>query len=130
MAKFIGNHGPYYRRGQTPAGVGVANIGPIIGSWGQVAGKSGEIVPVTVDQVIYDQVRIGIFVQASAAVTIRYSLDNIALAGSNDPDVRDNAQWTANQSLTAGDIVQVDPIIFTVAEITFGADAIVTFYAR
>lgn len=131
MAILIGNHGPYTRRhGNGPAGVGTQNVGPIIGAWEQVAGKSGDVIPVNVDQVAYQQMKIGTFIQSSAAVTIKYSLDGIALAGSADPQIRANATWTAAQSVAAGAIVQSEAVLFTVAEITFGADGIVSFYSR
>lgn len=131
MAKLIGNHGWYTRRqGNGPGGVGVQNLGPVIGSWEQATGQVGEVLPVTINQVAYQPLRVGIYVQASAAVSIRYSLDNIALAGSEDPVVRANATWTAPQTLAAGEIVKTTADVFTVAEITFTAAGVVSFHAR
>lgn len=131
MAKFIGNHGWYTRRhGNGPGGVGAQNIGPVIGAWEQVSGQAGEIVPVTINLLAYEPLRLGVYVQSSAAATIRYSLDNIALAGSMDPDIRADATWTAPQTLTAGEIVRTDADVFIVAELTFTAAGIVSFHAR
>lgn len=133
MAKIIGNHGAYQRRPGSnfaSSGVGIQAVGPIVGAWSQIAGKAGDVVPVTVNMAAYIPVKIGIFVQSSAAATVRYSLDNVALAGDADPLVRENATWSDSQTLSAGDIVEVTPRVFTVAEVSFTADGIVTFYAR
>lgn len=131
MATLLGNHGAYYgRQDQGAGGVGIRQVGPVIGSYAQAIGQAGEVFPVTVAQVVTSDIKIGVFVQASAAVSIRYSLSNIAEAGSMDPAVRAGAVWSAAQTLAAGEIVPVMPIMFTVAEITFTNSASVAFYAR
>lgn len=131
MATLLGNHGPYSRRTNAPQGVGAQMVGPIVGCHTQIAGKAGEVYAVSVNQVAYlPNVRLGIYMQSSAAVSIRYSLDGVETAGSEDPDVRAVATWSAAQALTAGTIVKPTPEAFVVAEITFTADAIVSFYAR
>jgi choline-glycine betaine transporter len=131
MAKIIGNHGPYQKGGNFQiAGNGIANVGPIKGGWVQVVGQTGDVVPVTADALAALTLYFGVYVQSSAAASIIYSMDNIALAGNNDPNVRAAATWTAAQTLTAGTIVATTAPLWTVAQVTFTAAGTVTFYAR
>lgn len=130
MAKFIANRGNAYR--DTTGGMGTSQrIGPIPGGWVQVIGQAGEVIPVTANDISYKDFQgQGTYVQASAGVSIRYSLSPLAQSGSTDPIIRGGAVWTTPQTLAPTEIVETEAHLWVTAEITFTAAASVAFMAR
>lgn len=131
MATFIANRGNAFRDAAPGSVGGGGRIGPIPGGWVQIIGQAGEVVPVTANDLSYrDFQGQGTYVQASAAVSIRYSLSPISQSGSTDPAIRSGAVWSAPQTLTAGDVVKTTADMWVTAEITFTSAASVAFMAR
>jgi len=113
--------------GRTPIrGVG-KDFYPLDGSWVTVVGKAGDVKYIGINQILRQSIEVGIYVQSSAAATVAYTLDHPAT--STDPRSAADANWTADQSLTAGEIVQTDAPVFAAVSVTFTADGFVTFYA-
>lgn len=127
-AKIIGNHG-YYNRGGI-SGVGVEEIGPLVGQLTTVVADSASVIALSVAQVATSTYQMGICVQSDVAATIKYSLSNPALAASQDPDVRAQAIWTTAQTITPNAIDIVTPLFFTAMEITFPSAGFLYVYAR
>lgn len=131
MAQLIANRGAAYRD-HGPKSVGGPRLfGPIPGAWVMAIGQAGEVFPVTANDLGYKDFQgQGTFVQASAGVSIRYSMSPIAQSGSLDPIVRDGAVWTAPQTIPANSIEETDAKLWVSAEITFTAAGSVAFMAR
>ena len=132
MAQVIGNIQPTMKSGVATTsavrGVGTVNWAPVQGSWTQVAGKSGEVVRLSVNQA-QPGGGPGIAMQASIGVSLRFSLSNPGIA--TDPELYADASWTAVETLTAGAIVSGNGgLPFTAVEITFSGNGIFAIYSR
>lgn len=131
MATFIANRGGAYRDSAPGSLGGGRRIGPIPGGWVQVIGQAGEVVPVTANDLSYKDFQgQGTWVQASAGVSIRYSLSPMGQSGSTDPKIRAGAVWTSPQTVAANEIVETQAQLWVTAEVTFTAAASVAFMAR
>jgi hypothetical protein len=132
MARFIANRGNAYRDPAGANGIGTGKmLGPVPGGWVQVVGQEGDIVPVTSNDMAFrDFQGLGMFVQSDVAVSIRYSLSQLAQCGSEDATIRDSAMWTAAQTTTPGDIAPTAAGIWVCAEVTFTSAGTVAFHAR
>lgn len=131
MAKFIANRGPAWADNAPSTIGGARRIGPIPGGWVQVIGQAGEVVPVTANDISYKDFQgQGTWLQASAAVSIRYSLSPLSQSGSQDPTIRGGAVWTAPQAVAANVIAETSAQLWVTAEITFTNAASVSFMAR
>lgn len=128
MAQVIGNIQPSVTHGAV-RGVGGINPAPIPRSWTQVAGQAGEVVRLSVTQLVPSLGEFATSAQSSVDLDVRYSLANPELA--TNPAHFQNVPWTAPEVIAANEIVALNKSLpFVNIEITFSADGIFTVYAR
>ncbi|SRR5690606_34599070 len=135
MAQLIGNIRPPIKSAGTPRnsnsvrGVGADNQAPVPIGLTHIAGRANEVIRLSTSQVLPSMGEIGVFMQSSVALSLRYSLSNPTVA--TDPTMYTSAVWTAVESLSPNVIIQPNSgNLFVVVEITFSADGIVSFYVR
>lgn len=130
MAKLFGNVSGWNWRGGAK-GIGATNVGPFPFSLVHVAGAQDEVIALDVAQFSPNHGEVGLVVQSSGTVSMKFSLTNPEISASPDSAIRANAVWTTPESVAANKIVQVnDGLPFVVVEITFTEAAIVSFHTR
>lgn len=124
----IGNHGPGFRP-QGVFGVG-GRHSSVPGSWCAISGQAGDVKAFSSAQVLNGTIEVGIYVQATGAVSLRYSLAGPEETVDVNPTLSAAAPWTAAQTLAANEIKQTEAVIWASVEVTFTEDAILYFYGR
>lgn len=128
--KIFGNRGPGWK-GAYVQGVGTSARGSQFGSYVTFSGEAGEVGYLGVSQAVTGNYENTVAIQASAAITVEYTLSEENLVTNGDPLVAESATWGSSQSVAANDIVEVNNgLPFTGMKITFTADSVVTIMAR
>ncbi len=112
----IGNHKRGYL-GHGIDGVGTSEVVVGIAATTIAASAAGDV---WVQQLaaLKSDLNMGVYLQATGAVTVEYTLMNAGIAGNPDPAISDSATWTPPVALVPGAITHVESI-FTCMRLTF-----------
>jgi hypothetical protein len=120
--KFIGNYGASGSRGHINEGVGIA-AWPTQTGGGSLSGKSGDIGYIPLGSLLPPGgINQDVYFQSEVGVTIDFTLVNVALATSSDPEAQASVMWTNTQTVAANTIVKSDVPVFAALRVTFGGD--------
>jgi hypothetical protein len=125
----IGNRGRVFGAGANPLnGIGkIALVNDV--NWVGVSGKAGDKVPLSFGNVCPCAPNLGLAVQSAVAVTLEFTLANLASALSPDPNDQAMVPWGNSLTLAAGEIQSIE-FPFSAVLITFTASGEVYFAAR
>jgi hypothetical protein len=117
VARSLGNHAPGFK-GRQMSGIGTAAKPMGLGWDSFVATDSGDQLVIQLSSIVIGDINFGVFFQASSAITVEFTLSNVATATDPDPAANAATIWGNSLSVPAGQITQA-PVLFTACRITF-----------